>query len=68
MINRQLDRFKTLSRTSRTIFIIILIAMIVVGGYAFFTSELGRTVTLVCCGGIIVLAIVGILSEMGMKR
>jgi hypothetical protein len=68
MINRQLDRFKGLSRTSRTIFIVILIAMIAVGGYAFFTSELGRTVTLVCCSGIIVLAVVGILSEMGMKR
>ncbi|MCS7071456.1 MAG: hypothetical protein NZM00_08130 [Anaerolinea sp.] len=68
MINRQLDRFKSLSRTSRAVFTVILTAMIVVGVYAFFTSEVGRTVALVCCGGIIVLVIVGILSEMRMKR
>lgn len=67
-MNRQIDRFNGLSRTSKTIFIIVLVAMIGIGLYAFFTSELGRTITLVCCGGIVVLVIVGILSEMGMKR
>ncbi len=62
------DRYSNLSRSSRTIFWIILAAMIVIGLFAFFTSEIGRNITLVCCGGVIVLIIVGIISENGMSR
>jgi len=67
-MNRQIERFNRLSRTARAIFVVALVAMIAIGVYAFFTLDLGRTVALVCCGGIVVLVIIGILSEMGMKR
>ena len=65
---RVTERYRNLSGTSRTIFWIILAAMIVVGLIAFFTSETGRNVALLCCGGIVVLVVVGILSERGMSR
>ena len=38
-----------------------------IGLFAFFTSETGRTITLLCCGGLILLAIVGAISERGMR-
>ncbi len=62
------DRYNNLSRSTRTIFWIILTVMIVIGLFAFFTSELGRNITLLCCGGIVVLIVVGIISENGMSR
>ena len=62
------DRYSSLSRSSRTVFWVILAAMIVIGLFAFFTSEIGRNITLICCGGIIVLIVVGIVSENGMRR
>lgn len=62
------ERYRNLSGTSRSIFWVILVAMIVVGLIAFFTSETGRTVALLCCGGIVVLVVIGILSEQGMRR
>lgn len=62
------DRYSNLSRSARTIFWVILAAMIVIGLFAFFTSELGRNITLVCCGGIIVVVVIGIISENGMQR
>jgi len=67
-MNRQIDRWNGLSRGSKTIFTIILIGMVLVGLYAFFTSETGRMITLVCCGGAIALIAIGILSERGMGR
>ncbi|MBE2271467.1 MAG: hypothetical protein IAE80_24755 [Anaerolinea sp.] len=65
---RYYDRYRNFSRSSRAVFWIILAAMVLVGLCAFFTSEAGRTVSLVCCGGLILLVVVGILSERGMKR
>ncbi len=62
------DRYSGLSRTSRTVFWVILAAMIVIGLFAFFTSELGRNLALICCGGIVVLILIGIISENGMRR
>lgn len=66
-MNRQIDRWNGLSRSSRTIFTIVLIGMALIGLYAFFTSEIGRTITLLCCGGIVALIAIGILSERGMR-
>jgi hypothetical protein len=62
------DRYRNLSGTSRGIFWVILVAMVVVGLVAFFTSETGRNAALLCCGGIVVLVVVGLLSERGMRR
>jgi hypothetical protein len=63
-----MNRYRSLSQSSRNIFWVILAVMVVVGVIAFFTSELGRTVTLVCCGALILLIVVGVLSERGMQR
>lgn len=59
---------KRIPLASRTIFWLILIGMIVIGLYAFVSSRFGQTALVVCCGGLIVLVVVGILSENGMKR
>jgi hypothetical protein len=61
-------RLKRISLTSRTIFWLILIGFIVIALYAFFSSRFGQTALLVCCGGLVLLVIVGILSERGMRR
>jgi hypothetical protein len=58
-------RLKSVSLTSRTIFWLILVGFIVIGLYAFFSSRIGQTALLVCCGGLIALAVAGILSERG---
>ncbi len=63
-----MDRLKRISLTSRTIFWLLLIAGVVIGLYAFFSSRFGQTALLVCCGGAVVLVVVGIISENGMKR
>ena len=63
-----MNRYRNLSSSSRTIFWIILAVMIVIGLIAFFTSETGRNVALVCCGGVILLLVVGVLSERGMQH
>ncbi len=63
-----MDKLKGISLTSRTIFWLLLVAGVVIGLYAFFSSRFGQTALLVCCGGIVVLVVVGILSEGGMRR
>ncbi|MBK8026534.1 MAG: hypothetical protein IPK19_35385 [Chloroflexi bacterium] len=63
-----MNQLRNLSGTSRIIFIVVAIALVLVAFYAFFTSETGRLISVVCCGGVIVLAVVGILSERGMGR
>ncbi|MCC6802402.1 MAG: hypothetical protein IT319_05935 [Anaerolineae bacterium] len=63
-----MNRYRNLSQRSRSLFWVILVVMIVVGLVAFFTSEIGRTVTLVCCGGLILLVVIGVISEGGMRR
>lgn len=67
-MNQQLDRFRHLSRSSRALFwgmIAIFAAFIL---YAFFSSRLGQTALICCCGGAIAAAVIGILSEQGMRR
>ncbi len=63
-----MNRYRNLPTRSRRIFWVVLAAMIVIGLYGFFTSALGRTVSLVCCGGLILVVVVGLLSERGMQR
>jgi len=63
-----MDKLKGISLTSRTIFWLLLVAGVVIGLYAFFSSRFGQTALLVCCGGIVVLVVVGVLSEGGMRR
>jgi FlaA1/EpsC-like NDP-sugar epimerase len=67
-MNRSVERFRGLSRTMQIVAGVIVGAMVLVLLWAFFTSELGRTVALVCCGGVILLVIVGVMSESGMRR
>lgn len=64
-MDKQLQR---ISLTSRTVFWLILGAFVAIGLYTFVRSRIGQTALLVCCGGLIVLAVVGILSERGMRR
>ncbi len=59
---------RRISLTSRTIFFIILGLLILAGVYAFLNSRIGQTALLVCCGGAVLLVVVGILSENGMRR
>jgi hypothetical protein len=59
---------RRISLTSRTIFFIILGLLILTGVYAFLNSRIGQTALLVCCGGAVLLVVVGILSENGMRR
>ena len=63
-----MNRYRNLSQSARSIFWVILAVMVVIGVVAFFTSETGRNITLVCCGGIVLLVLVGVLSERGMQR
>jgi predicted Rdx family selenoprotein len=64
----QLDRFRNLSRSSRLVFWLILAAFVAVALFAFFNSQLGQTALLFCCGGALVIALIGIVSERGMRR
>jgi hypothetical protein len=63
-----MDRLKRISVASRTVYIIIIGALILIGLYAFFNSRIGQAAFLICCGGAVVLVIVGIVSEGGMRR
>jgi hypothetical protein len=63
-----MDRFREIRLASRTIFWLILIGLIVAALYGFFSSRIGQTALLICCGGLVLLVVVGILSERGMRR
>lgn len=63
-----MNRYRNLSSHSRSVFWVVLALMIILGLIAFFTSEVGRTVALVCCGGVLLLIVIGVVSEGGMKR
>jgi hypothetical protein len=63
-----MDRLKGVSVASRTVFILIIGLFVLIGLYAFFSSQIGQTALLVCCGGLILLGVVGFLSERGMRR
>jgi hypothetical protein len=63
-----MDRFRNTRLASRTVFWLILIALVVAALYAFFSSRIGQTALVICCGGLVLLVVVGILSERGMRR
>jgi hypothetical protein len=63
-----MERFKGLSRPSRAIFWLFLIALVAGALYAIFSTQLGQNVLLLCCGGGILIAIIGAISEGGMRR
>ncbi|HUN08923.1 MAG TPA: hypothetical protein PLQ56_20120 [Aggregatilineales bacterium] len=63
-----MNRLKRISLTSRTIYLLIVIALIVAAVYAVFSTQLGQTALLICCGGGVLLVVVGIMSERGMRR
>lgn len=50
------------------VYIIVIVLLALLGLYAFFNSGMGRIFMLVCCGGVVALVVVGILSENGMRR
>ncbi|MCK6579127.1 MAG: hypothetical protein L6Q98_13595 [Anaerolineae bacterium] len=63
-----ISQLRNLTGASRTVFILVAVVLVLIALYAFFTSETGRIISIACCGGVIVLAVVGILSERGMRR
>ena len=63
-----MDRLKNISVASRTVYIIVIGVIILIGLYAFFNSRIGQTALLVCCGGGLLLVVVGLASERGMRR
>jgi hypothetical protein len=67
-MNRGVERFRGLSRTMQGIAGLLVAGMFLVLLVAFFTSDVGRTLSLVCCGGLILIVVVGLLSERGMTR
>ncbi len=66
-MRKQIERMRGLSSNSRRAGYFVVAVMLVIGAIAFFTSELGRNITLVCCGLVLFLIVAGILSERGMR-
>jgi len=62
------NKLSRLSRNTRIVGWVILSLLIMAVLFAFFSSQLGQNVLLICCGGGILIAVVGILSERGMRR
>ncbi|MBL8147379.1 MAG: hypothetical protein JNL34_13425 [Anaerolineae bacterium] len=67
-MNRGVEKFRGLSRGAQVVAGLILAGLILALLAAFFASEIGRAVTLVCCGGVIIVVVIGLLSERGMRR
>ncbi|KXK19208.1 MAG: hypothetical protein UZ15_CFX003002077 [Chloroflexi bacterium OLB15] len=63
-----MQRYRNLSRNSRILFWAIIAAMVAFVLYAIFSTSLGQTALLVCCGGIILIVVIGLISERGMRR
>jgi hypothetical protein len=63
-----MNNLKNVRLASRTIFLLLFGLLIVALVYAFFSSRIGQTALLVCCGGALLLVVVGLLSERGMRR
>jgi hypothetical protein len=63
-----MDRLRNIRLASRTVFWLILIGLIVAVLYAIFSTQLGQMALLICCGGAVLLVVVGLLSERGMRR
>lgn len=62
-----MNQLRNLSNQSRIVFVVVALILVAIALFAFFTSELGRTLTLICCGGLILVVVLGILSERGMR-
>jgi len=63
-----MNRLKRISVASRTVYLVVIGALILIGLYAFFNSRIGQAAFLVCCGGAVLVVILGIVSERGMRR
>ncbi len=63
-----MERLRGLSTSSRAVFWLIVAALIAGLLYAIFSTQLGQTALLVCCGGGLLILVIGGLSEAGMRR
>ncbi len=62
------ERARQVSRSTRLVARIILVGLLIAGIIAFVTSSFGQNTLLICCGGGLLLALIGIISERGMRR
>lgn len=62
-----MDRLRNIRLASRTVFWLLFITFNVAVLYAFFSSRFGQTALVICCGGVVLLVVVGVLSERGMR-
>jgi hypothetical protein len=63
-----MEQLRNFRLASRTVFWLIFIGLVVAALYAIFSTRIGQTALLICCGGLALLVVVGILSERGMRR
>jgi fucose permease len=63
-----IERYRGLSRTARSIFWIILVLMILALLYTVVTSQAGLILIGICCGGAVLVLLIGLISERGMRR
>jgi hypothetical protein len=63
-----MERFRALSRPSRAAFWLIIALLAAALLYAVFSTQLGQTALLVCCGGGALVIVIGLMSEAGMRR
>lgn len=61
-------RLRRISLSSRTIFWIIVAVLATGLLYAIFSTQLGQTALLICCGGAVLIVVIGLVSEAGMRR
>lgn len=62
------NRLQQFSSTTRLIFWALLAVLIMGLVYGIFSTQFGQNVLICCCGGGLIVSIVGILSERGMRR
>jgi hypothetical protein len=63
-----MERFRGLSQPSRIVFWLILTTLVAGMLYAVFSTQLGQTALLICCGGGALVIVIGLASERGMRR
>jgi hypothetical protein len=59
---------RRISVSSRTIYWVITILLVTALIYAIFSTQLGQTALLICCGGLVLVVVIGLISERGMRR
>ena len=67
-MDEQEQRLRRFSGRARKVYFALIALGVLALAYAFVTSRTGQTVIAVCCGVLVLLAVVGILSERGMRR